>query len=90
MLASPEGPMPKLTPVGDIIQAEKNADITVKLGLLALTGAAKSAVLAMQGQVPPQFLCHAFFGINVAIDRFPLGTLPAAIPCRAVRDKRAV
>ena len=35
-----------------------------------VSGATRPAGFAMLGQVPPELLVHAFFGIDVAIDRF--------------------
>nr|WP_170565848.1 hypothetical protein [Ruegeria atlantica] len=42
-------PMSKLAAVSNIIRAKQNADITVKLGGLALTGAARTTRFAMLG-----------------------------------------
>ncbi len=75
MLASPRGPMPKLATMSDIVRPEQDADIAVKLRLLALASTARGAALAMQWQVPPQLLCHAFFGVDMSVDRLLLGTL---------------
>ena len=62
--------MAELAAMGHIVRAEENADITVKFRWKALSGAAWPTGLSMFGQVPPQLLFHAFFGIDVAIDRF--------------------
>ena len=63
-------PVTKLATVRDIIWTEQNADITIKLRLLALSGPAWTTRIAMLGQVPPQLLIHAFFRVDVAIDCF--------------------
>jgi hypothetical protein len=56
--------------VGDIIGAEQDADIAVKLGLLTLASTSRCPVLPVHGQVPPQLLSQAFFRVDVAVDRF--------------------
>ncbi len=61
--------MAELTAECDIIRAEQDADITVELRLLALSGTTKPAGFAMLRQIPPQPLIYAFLGIDVAIDR---------------------
>ena len=62
--------MAELATMCHVIRAEQDVDITVKLWLLALYGTTRPAGFPMLGQVPPQLLIHAFFGIDVAIDRF--------------------
>ena len=62
--------MAKLPAVCDVIRAEQDADITVKLWLLALSGATRPTGFAVLGQIPPELLIHAFLGIDVAINGF--------------------
>ena len=61
--------MTELTAVSDIIWSKQDADIAVKLGLLALAGTARCSVISVQGQVPPQLITHAFLGVDVTINR---------------------
>ena len=46
-------PVAKLAAMGHIVRAEQETDIAVKTRLPAFAGTARSAVLAMQRQVPP-------------------------------------
>ena len=48
--------MSKLATVCDIIGTEQNADIPIKLGLLAYSGPARPTRFAMLGQVPAKLL----------------------------------
>src|SRR6056297_2886944 len=62
--------MTELASMRHVVGAEQNADISVKLRLLALSGTTWATGLAMLGQVPPQLFVHTFFGIYVAVDCF--------------------
>ena len=62
--------MPKLAAMRHVVGTEQNADITVELRLLTLSGTPRTTGFAMLGQVPPEFLIHAFFRVDVAIDCF--------------------
>ena len=58
----------------DIIRTEQDTDITVKIGLSALSGASWVAGHAMLGQVPPKLRSHTFFRIDATVSDFPADT----------------
>lgn len=62
--------MSKLATVSHIIGPEQDADIAVELGFSASSGATRPAGNTVRGEIPPQIIAHAIFGIDVAVDRF--------------------
>lgn len=80
-------PMPKLATMSDIVQPEQDADIAVKLRLLALASTAWRPVLAMQWQVSPQLLQHAFFGVDMPVDCLLTDTLFDPVKDHPIADR---
>ena len=78
--------MSKMPTVCHIIRTEQNADITVELRLLVLSGTTRPAGFSVLGQVPPRLCVHAFLGIDVAVDRFLADPQFCAFMDRAVAD----
>ncbi len=79
-------PVSKLATVRDIIRAEQDADITIELGLLALSGPTWATGFPMLRQIPPKLLIHAFLGLDVAIDRFLADAQFGAFVDHAIAD----
>lgn len=62
--------MSELAAMRDVIRAEQDADVTIEFRLLALSGTTRPASFAVLGQIPSQLVVHAFFRVDVAVDRF--------------------
>lgn len=63
-------PVTELATVSHIIRTEQDADIAMELGFTTLSHTPRPMRDTVGRQIPPQIIAHAFFGINVAIDRF--------------------
>jgi hypothetical protein len=70
--------MPETTAAGEVVWPEKDAYIRVKLGLLKRVRTRRFPAPLVQGQVALQPITHAFFGIDVAVDRFLTNALLGA------------
>ena len=75
-----------LATAGDIVWPEQDADITIKFGLLTLSCPAWRSILPVQGQVPSQLLCHAFFGVDMPVEGFLADALFSALIDRPITD----
>ncbi len=79
-------PVSELAAVSNIVRAEQDADVAIELRRHALSGAPGFARFAMVWQIPPQVIRHAFFGIDVTIDRFPADPEPGALENHPIAD----
>jgi hypothetical protein len=62
--------MAELTAVRHIIRTEQDTDITVEFWVAASAGSPWPSGNTMGGQIPPQVITHAIFGIDLAVNRF--------------------